>query len=106
VWVDHMSNNENFESVASLFYDGYTVMKTMGGDVKGNAYNAIKAFYLGLEDNPDWKDNRREAIIQVLDCLGEISRTAMKVYVEAASKVLFEMEPPKKKKGFLSGLFG
>ena len=101
-----MSKDESFESVASLLYDGYTVMKAMGGDAKANAYKAIKGLYIGLDDNPEWKDNKKEAIIQVLECMEDISKTATKIYIEAAKQVLTEMEPPPKKKGFLGSLFG
>jgi len=112
-WITHPSGTLGFshlfsaalESLASLLYDGYYVMKAMDGDVKANAYKAIKGLYIGLDDNPEWKDNKKEAIIQVLDCMEDISKTATKIYIEAARQVLAEMEPPLKKKVFFGSLF-
>lgn len=65
----------------------------------------IKGLYIGLDDNPEWKDNKKEGIIQVLECMEDISKTATKIYIEAAKQVLAEMEPPPKKKGLFVSLF-
>ena len=101
-----MSREESIESLASLLYDGYTVMKAMKGDTKAQAYKSLKGFYIALDDNPEWRDNKKEAIIQVLECLEGISKTAAKIHIDAARKVLAEMEPPPKKKGLFGSLFG
>ena len=100
-----MSKDVSSESLASLLYDGYYVQKAIGGDVKATAYKAIKGLYIGFDDNPEWKDNKKEAIIQVLECMEDISETATKIHIEAVKQVLAEMEPPPKKKGLFGSLF-